>query len=213
MNTLFTALNRTFQQPKRLAAMTLITLPLMATDLLTTGLPISSVEAAVPTLNTPTAIEQPMTDLYAMAGPLVGSWRATDAAVLEMLDTLYGESGMVPESITGSVYLNIEETGVLMVTYNNLQMIFPDESGLPPVTLRGQLGLSWTESEVGVISVTGESVDLEAEVLGMAMPAPEVPFNTSSSRFEIDGERLSFNGFTGFDSSPIFFPSTWLRVY
>lgn len=208
MNTLFTALNRTLQQPKRLAAMALITLPLM-----TTGLPMSSAKAAAPDLSKLAAIEQPMTDLYAMAGPLVGRWRATDAAVLAMLDTLYGESGMVPESITGGVYLEIEETGVFVVTYDDLQMIFPDESGLPPVTLRGWLGLGWAESDAGVISITGEDMDLEAEVLGMAMPAPEVPFDTSSSNFEVSSELLSFGGFTGFDGSPIMFPSTWLRDY
>lgn len=208
MNTVFVEFNRTFPQPKRLTAMAFIALPL-----LTTSLPFSAAKAAAPTLTALEAIEQPTTDPYAMASPLMGSWRATDAAVLAMLDALYGESGMVPESITGNVYLDVEETGLLIVTYDNLQMIFPAESGLPPVTLRGWLSLRWTDSGANVVSVTGEDMELEAEVLGMAMPAPEVPFDTSSSSFEVSGEVLSFGGFTGFDGSPIFFPSTWLRDY
>lgn len=208
MNTVFAKLNRTLQQPKRLAAMALITLPLM-----TTGLSVSSAKAAAPASINPATIEQPMTDLYAMASPLVGSWRATDASVLAMLDALYGESGMVPESITGNVYLDIEETGLLIVTYDDLQMIFPAESGLPPVTLRGWLSLRWTDSGANVVSITGQDMELEAEVLGMAMPAPEVPSGTSSSGFEVGGELLSFDGFTGVDGSPIYFPSTWLRDY
>lgn len=147
-----------------------------------------------------------------MSHPLVGTWQATDASVLQMLDALYSPGGAPPESFTGNVYLTFDGAGTLTIAYDELQLLFPASTGLPPVTLRGSGVLSWSDNGASILSVTGQSYDLEAEVLGMTLPAPPVPMATSTSSFEVAGERLSF---TDFDNPGGFtyLPGTWLKAY
>ncbi|MEN8446645.1 MAG: hypothetical protein ABG776_16720 [Cyanobacteria bacterium J06555_13] len=180
-----------------------------ALSLFSAGISNLPTQAAIPVETS--SIERSATSLYAMSDSLIGTWRATDASVLQMLDSLYSPSGAAPESITGSVYLAFDGTGGLTVTYDELQMIFPASSGLPPVTLRGSMAFGWAES-AGVMSMTGQSYEIEAEVLGMTLPAPSVPMDTTSSGYEIAGELLSFSGFEGAHGE-ILFPGSWLRTY
>lgn len=203
MNTLLTTCARFISV--QTATATLVTLPL-----LTTGLLISSAQAAPSTFTTHQA--PPLTDLFALSHPLVGTWQATDTSVLQMLDTLYGASGSSPENFTGNVYLTFDAAGTLTITYDELQLLFPASTGLPPVTLRGSGVLSWSEDGTNVVSVTGQSYDFEAEVLGMAMPAPPVPMDTSTSSFEVVGDRLSFINFDN-PGGFTYLPGTWLRAY
>lgn len=179
-----------------------ILLTLTAATALAAGLP--AFASALPPQDTRTS-----TNLYAMSSPsLVGRWQATEAAILEMLSTLYSQGGAAPEAVTGRVYLTFDAAGTVTITYDELQMLFPASTKLPPVTLRGQGVLRWTESAPNVLSFTGQSYDLEAEVLGMALPAPPVEMGTSTSRFEIAGNRLSFRDFNG----PVYLPGAWTRL-
>ena len=176
-------------------------LPIFATSLLPTP-----AIAAVPF----TTSAEVNTDLYAQASSgITGTWRATDAAVLQMLDTIYSPGGAPPERITGSVYATFSPDGTVTITYDELQMIMPADTDLPPVTLRGSLNLTYGEVESGVMGFTGVSQSIEAEVLGFAMPAPEVPNATSASRYSLGDDLLSFSDFNG----PVYLPSSWLRTY
>ena len=199
MTQVFSLLRRT--APKQIAA--IAALPILATSLLPTP-----ALAAVPSTTSAEVTAEVTTGLYAQAIGITGTWRATDAAVLQMLDTIYS-SGGAPERVTGSVYATFSPDGTVTITYDELQMIMPAHTDLPPVTLRGSLNLTYGEVESGVISFTGESQSIEAEVLGLTMPAPEVPNDTSVSRYSLSDELLTFSDFNG----PVYLPSSWLRTY
>ena len=200
MTQVFSLLRRT--APKQIAA--IAALPILATSLLPTP-----ALAAVPSTTSAKVTTEVTTDLYAQAIGITGTWRATDAAVLQMLDTIYGLGGAPPERITGSVYATFSPDGTVTVTYDELQMIMPAHTDLPPVTLRGSLNLTYGEVESGVMSFTGQSHSIEAEVLGFTMPAPDVPNDTSASRYSLSDELLTFSDFNG----PVYLPSSWLRTY
>lgn len=187
--------------PKQIAA--LASLPLIATSLIFTP-----AQAALPTSTTAPA--EISTDLYAQASGLTGTWRATDVAVLEMLNQLYSPSGAAPERITGSVYATFSSDGILTVSYDELTMYMPASEGIPPITLRGNLDLSYEETTPGNLAVTGITHNIEAEVMGFTMPGPDVPSGTTSTGYSVSDEVLTFNDLNG---DPVYFPGSWLRTY
>lgn len=89
-------------------------------------------------------------------------------------------------------------------------MYMPASEDIPPITLRGNLDLTYSETGVGNLSFTGITQNLEAEVMDFTMPALEVPNGTTLAGYTVNTEVLTFEGL---DGGLVYFPNTWLSTY
>lgn len=140
-----------------------------------------------------------------------GRWYATNANILGMYKRLYGASGPEVQAVDGDIYLDLGDDGASKVTWDDVTLFFPDGSGIPPVTIRGQGNFRWRSGGGTLLHLDGQTFEVEAEVLGMRMPAPDLFATTGADTSVNIG--LTETGALVFTptSTDVFFPTFWVR--